>query len=996
MAMPVAQLVEAFERDRSLGPQLVKALYLPPTEEVFGEPDPPLSEPVIRALAATGAERLWRHQAEGLNALGRGENVLVTTPTASGKSLVFHLPVLEEAVGGGPGRALFLYPLKALGRDQCGKLEALARPLALNGGPPLVAVYDGDTPQEERGAIKRRFPRVVITNPDMLHLGLLGHWQSWAPFLRELRWIVLDELHTYRGIFGSHFHHVLQRLQRLARAEGADPLLVASSATAANAGEFAARLTGRDFQWIRDSGSPQQGRHFLLFRPAASPYTLALQLLVELLRQGLKTIVFTKARRITELLYAWLRQQEPSLADKVASYRSGFLPGERRKIERRLFEGRLSGVISTSALEMGIDVGGLDACVLVGFPGSVMATWQRSGRVGRAGRESLTALVALPDALDHYLLDHPLELVERPCERLLVDPANEPVSRAHLVCAASELPLHRDRDRDYLESQAPLVGELLRQRLLVEKGREGELTTPHHRPHREVSLRGAGETATILESGRGRLIGTVDGVRVLHECHPGAIYLHRGWQFLVRTLDLEARKVHAEPVDVDYYTSPLTEKSTEILEVLEHRREDGDGLEAFLGRLRVTERVTGYERRRVRGQEPIDQHELELPEVAFETVGLWWLAPRPLEDRLRSEEFHFMGALHAAEHATISLLPLHALCDRGDVGGISIPLHPQLSCGAVFIYDGHPGGVGISARAYHDLPALLERVADLLRQCDCEDGCPTCVQSPKCGNGNRPLDKDGALRFLRLVLAGEAGDARPEAAGHAGFSSEPSVGAGAPSVVAPPPSPDGESAIAPTAPGPVVTTIPDPPPLPAPRHPRRTMLFHLEPRRSPDDVGGRPNAHRMRLAVGVVCHLQEGRFEIFREERVADLCSLLDSADAVIGFDSRRLGYQVLAGYTGLDYERRWPTLDLLDDLHRRLGLRPDLDELAHATLGMEREEGDGDRFEWVRAGDLERVEACCRRDVELLRDFYLFGRRMQYVACPVGEESSVRVPVDW
>ena len=771
---------------------------------------------------------------------------------------------------------------------------------------------------------------------------------------------------------------------------------MASSATAANAGEFAARLTGRDFHWIRDSGSPQQGRHFLLFRPAASPYTLALQLLVELLRQGLKTIVFTKARRITELLYAWLRQQEPSLADKVASYRSGFLPGERRKIERRLFEGRLSGVISTSALEMGIDVGGLDACVLVGFPGSVMATWQRSGRVGRAGRESLTALVALPDALDHYLLDHPLELVERPCERLLVDPANEPVSRAHLVCAASELPLHRERDRDYLESQAPLVGELLRQRLLVEKGGEGELTTPHHRPHREVSLRGAGETATILESGSGRLIGTVDGVRVLHECHPGAIYLHRGRQFLVRTLDLEARKVHAEPVDVDYYTSPLTEKSTEILEVLEHRRGDGDGLEAFLGRLRVTERVTGYERRRVRGQESIDQHELELPEVAFETVGLWWLAPRPLEDRLRSEEFHFMGALHAAEHATISLLPLHALCDRGDVGGISIPLHPQLSCGAVFIYDGHPGGVGISARAYHDLPALLERVADLLRRCDCEDGCPTCVQSPKCGNGNRPLDKDGALRFLRLVLGEGAGDAESEAAGRTGSSPEPSVDAHPPSVVAPLPSPEGELAIVSAAPAPVVAPIPEPPPLPVPRHPRRTMLFHLEPRHSPDDVGSRSNAHRMRLALGVVCHLQEGRFEVFTEEHVAGLCSLLDSADAVVGFDSRRFGYLVLAGYTGLDYERRWPTLDLLDDLHRRLEFRPGLDSLARVNLGRGREEEDGDRVECIRAGDLEKVESRCRRDVELLRDLYLFGRRMQYVACPVGEESSVRVPVDW
>jgi DEAD/DEAH box helicase domain-containing protein len=437
----------------------------------------------------------------------------------------------------------------------------------------------------------------------------------------------------------------------------------------------------------------------------------------------------------------------------VASYRSGFLPGERRQIERDLFQGSLDGVISTSALEMGIDVGGLDACILVGFPGSVMATWQRSGRVGRGDRESITALVPLPDALDQYFLEHPRELVERPCEQLIVDPANEPVSRAHLVCAGAELPLSRERDRDYLARHVAVVGELLREKLLRESKDGTELLATYGRPHREVSMRGAGETSTILEVTSGRVVGTVDGVRVLHECHPGAVYLHWGRQFLVRELDLSAKKVLAEPVSLDYYTSPLTEKETEILEVLDETR-DG-ALQAFIGRLRVTEKVVGYERRQVRGQEAIDQHVLELPPVSYETVGLWWVAPREVEERLRAEEFHFMGSLHASEHAAISLMPLYTLCDRGDIGGISIPLHPQLQAGCVFIYDGHPGGVGIAARGFEQLPELLGRVVDLVADCDCEGGCPSCVQSPKCGNGNRPLDKAGAELFLKLLLGRE-------------------------------------------------------------------------------------------------------------------------------------------------------------------------------------------------------------------------------------------------
>ncbi len=507
LAADLVGLVEALRTHSRLGPQILHSAYLEGQEARFGELSPPLPAALAQALARQGVSRLWRHQAEGLAAARRGEDVLVTTPTASGKSLIFQLPVLEEALAGGPGRALFLFPLKALGQDQRGKFQALAAAAGLTGWEAECAIYDGDTPREERQGIRERLPRVLITNPDMLHAGIIANPELWAPWLAALRWIVLDELHTYRGIFGSHFHHVLTRLLRLARAVGSEPSLVASSATAANAPEFARALTGRAFHWVGESGAPREGRHFLLLRPEASPYSTTLLLLETLLASGAKTIVFTKARRITELLYSWLRGQNRELARRVASYRSGFLPEERRAIEARLASGELDGVISTSALEMGIDIGGLDACILVGFPGSMMATWQRSGRVGRAERESLTALVALPDALDQYFLDHPEQLLGRPCEPLIVDPENEPVARAHLVCGAAEKPWSPVEDRPVLERFAPLFGDLLAEGKLLRSEATGELSTPARRPQREIGLRGTGASYVIVDGRTSRSIG---------------------------------------------------------------------------------------------------------------------------------------------------------------------------------------------------------------------------------------------------------------------------------------------------------------------------------------------------------------------------------------------------------------------------------------------------------------------------------------------------------
>ena len=975
LGLPVPELgplVEELRRHPRLGPQVAHAAFLPGHEAETAELSLRLPEAIAGALSGLGISSLWSHQVAALEQVAAGRHVLIATPTASGKSLVFQLPVLLEGAAGGSGRALFLFPLKALGQDQRSKLETLAGAAGLS-AEVSCAVYDGDTPAGERAKLRRQPPRALITNPDMLHAGILASWSKWEGFLRELKWIVVDELHVYRGLFGAHVHHVLRRLLRLSRALGGDPIVIAASATASDPGRFAESLVGEPFAVVEHSGAPRSGRHILLMRPSGSPYSAALALLVELLRREQRVIVFTKARRATELLHTWLRQQDRELAGRVSSYRAGFLPEERRRIEGALLSGELQGVIATSALELGIDIGGLDACILVGYPGSVMATWQRSGRVGRASRESLTALVALPDALDQYLLDHPEALLERPCERIVLDPGNSAVARAHLLCAAGEMPLEPEREQPYLFRHQALLTRLAgEQSLRAAAG--GGLVAVRKAPHRAVNLRGSGASYAIVDGSDGRRIGSIDGVRVFHECHPGAIYLHGGRQWTVSELRVGERTVVVRRVEVEHYTAALSEKETEILELLDTRHQGG--LQAWLARLRVRERVVGYERKRIFTQEVVEQCPLELPPVEFEPHGLFWVAPPELEVRLREAGRHVVGALHAAEHATISLLPLLALCDRNDLGGISTPFHPQIGGAAVFVYEGHPGGVGLAERGFADLPELLGRVRELLGRCPCDEGCPACVQSPKCGNGNRPLDKQGASVALDFWL-GEEGAAPLEVRLDLGLPG-PGISRAARSD---PAQPRGTLAVDPprateVATGADAASEADRGDLAE----RRTVLFDVETLRSAAEVGGWGKAHRMGLAVAVVCHLEEGRFEVFREGQVGALVATLRAATQVVGFNIRRFDYQVLSGYTGEDYARTLPTLDLLDEVVQRLGHRLGLDHLARETLGAAKSADGLQSLEWVKQGRMDLVEEYCRHDVEILRDLYLFGRREGYL----------------
>jgi len=945
-------LIRAIQRQADEG-TIVHQRIIPPRPADFVDPDPALPAPVADALRAQGIRHLYRHQAEALAEARAGRNVLVVTGTASGKSLTYQAPVLETLLRDPTARALFVFPTKALEQDQLKSLSALLPP----DGSVTAAILDGDTPPARREKLKAQPPSILITNPDLLHLSLLPYHGAWKTLWQHLRFIVLDELHTYKGIFGSHIAHVLRRARRVAAAYGAAPQVIACSATISNPRDLAETLTGLPFALVDRDGAPRQGKRFVFVNPKVSPYTEATRLLVASLRHGLKTIAFTKARKITELITMWAHQAEPELQGAVKAYRAGYTPLERRAIERGLFEEHLHGVVSTSALELGIDVGGLDACILVGYPGSIASSWQRAGRVGRGGQDALILLVALPDALDQYFMRHPEDFFARAPEAAVVDPRNRRILKDHLVAAAAEVPLRPAEGGLYAADLAPLIAELQAEGRLAQSAGGDEWYARRKHPSREISIRSAGEAFAIVDPA-GKSIGSVDGVRALHECHPGAVYLHGARQFEVLALDLERRTIRARPARLDYYTGTLGEKETDILHVEEHRRAAAHV--ARLGRLKVTERITGYEKRRIFGQDRISTHPLDLPPQTFETQGLWIEIPDPLARHVTERGLHFMGGIHAAEHAMIALFPLFALCDRGDVGGISYPFHPQVGGPAIFIYDGYPGGIGLSERCYRVLDQLLAETLRLLEECPCDSGCPSCVQSPKCGSGNRPLDKAAA----RLILAGLLGrlplDDRAEA---------PSRRASRLSPGPRPPAPD------PRSPGP------------------RILILDVETQRSADEVGGWNHVDKMGLAVAVTVDLEGTDWRIYREGEVRALAADLRAAGRVVGFNVRRFDYTVLRGY-GEDLGAI-PTLDLLEEIQARLGFRLSLNHLVQETLGAPKLADGLQSLAWYKAGLLDKVIEYCKADVDLTRRLLHFALEHRFVIYRDHAGRPVRLPLE-
>lgn len=680
----------------------------------------------------------YRHQVEAFAALEAGLNVVVATPTASGKSLCYQLPALDALAGG--STALFLYPTKALAHDQLGKLQQMSRDLGLNA---TLACYDGDTPGEERRPIRER-AGCLITNPDMLHYGILPHHGRWSRFLAKLALVVVDELHSYRGVMGTHVANILRRLLRLTHHYGAAPQVVAASATIGNPAEHAERLTGLPFVAVTQDGGPRSARELVFWRPPDLPGGLgrrrsatgeAADLAALFARAGLKSIFFANARKVVELLRRYATGQlSAAEALKLQSYRAGYTAEDRRQIEAAFKRGDITVLTATSALELGVDVGGVDAVVLVGYPGSMTALWQRAGRAGRRGRRALTLLIPAEDPLDEYYLAHPELIVEGRAETAVADPFNSELHPLHLACAAYENPV--------AEEETAILGPLGSPAGWPQfEKRQGRWHYRGSYPHAKLSVRGTGGQQVVLKDGHGKRFGVADWATALRELHPGAVYLHQGEAYLVRNLDLARGVAVLLPHLEDYYTQP---RSTSEIAIL-RREETYHGV--AVGRVRVSHAVIGYVRKRYGSEAVLDEQGLELPELAYSTQALWFspagaagLTPGDLP-----------AAMHALEHTLIGLLPAFVLCERADVGGVSYPLYPALGEPLVFIYDGYPGGVGYARAGAALFPRWLAAAQQLLSRCPCQTGCPRCILSPKCGNGNQVLDKAAARRLAEAL-----------------------------------------------------------------------------------------------------------------------------------------------------------------------------------------------------------------------------------------------------
>jgi DEAD/DEAH box helicase domain-containing protein len=719
-------------------------------------PLPESLDPRVRAaLEARGRTELYAHQAAAWEAAARGEHVMVATGTASGKTLAFNLPVLDALAAEPKRRALYLYPTKALAQDQARGLAELRVPRV------RAAIYDGDTESERRWQI-RKWSNLILTNPDMLNVGILPHHDRWADVLHNLAYVVVDEAHVYRGVFGSHVGNVLRRLRRAAGIYGADPQFLLASATIANPGEQARSLLGVDVTVIGDDASARAERTVAFWNPPvvdeelglrASPLGEGSRLLADLVSRGLRTICFAKSRKSAELIHRFACERVPGLADRLSPYRAGYTPAQRREIERRLVEGELLGVTATDALELGIDIGLLDAAISVGFPGTVASLRQQWGRAGRRGH-GLAVLVASADALDQFFMREPEKLMGRRVEAAILDHANPRVLDGHVRAAAFEAPID-DQDRAVLGDAALERAAALTEQGELKATKAGYVWAGRDYPAGRVSLRSASaESYSIVDASTGAVLGVVERERAYSTVHEGAIYLHMGDSYRVLELDERARAAVVEPFRGDYYTQVKKETMTAIEEAeIETLRL---GTHVAFGRVSVTEQVVAFQKKAIRDGSTLDLVALDCPPTTFETEAVWYLPDPALLEGIDAMP-KLLGALHAAEHSLIALLPLWAMCDRWDIGGLSTNVHFQTGQPTVFVYDGHPGGVGIARRGFDSFEGWVADTAELLGGCPCADGCPSCVQSPKCGNLNEMLDKAAALTLLRRMRSRGSG-----------------------------------------------------------------------------------------------------------------------------------------------------------------------------------------------------------------------------------------------
>ncbi len=720
---------------------------------------------LVLPLGPVAAERippggLWTHQAAAIDHVRQGQSVAVATGTASGKSLCFQLPIIDAVTDPiRPATALALFPTKALAQDQLRAITSL-------GAPGLVAVtYDGDTGPEAR-TWARRNANVILTNPEMLHSGLLPHHGRWGTFLHRLRYVVIDEMHLLRGVFGTHVAHLLRRLRRLCAHYGSSPTFIFCSATIGDPARLAGELCGLDVVAVDDDGSPRGDRTVALLDPPvldhstgvrSSGHAESASVMAELIQAGHRTLAFSRSRTGTELLATDVRTRldEPTAAT-VRSYRSGYLASERRQIESELFAGTVMGVVATTALELGVDIGGLDACVLDGYPGTIASFWQQVGRAGREQQRSAAVLVAGDDQLDRWFMAHPDDLFHRRPEPAVINTANPEVLAPHLACAAYERPLTRADNYYWGDLLDDGVRDLvLSDRLRIRRDRSGQpraVWAGRGWPSNGVGLRSASSNEVTIATAGGHIVGTVDEGRSHSVTHPGAIYLHQGQPYRVLDLDLDHLTATVVTDPGDTYTQARTDTNVEIVSSDEHRRVGRADL--HVGRVRIHSQVVGFQRKQVGTREVLGTEELDLPATMLDTRAFWYTIEPAVLAAAGVVPAAVPGTLHAAEHAAISLLPLFTICDRWDVGGVSTALQADTGLPTIVIHDAYPGGTGIAELGFAAADRHLHATLELLEACPCDSGCPSCVQSPKCGNGNEPLDKHGAIALLRTILAG--------------------------------------------------------------------------------------------------------------------------------------------------------------------------------------------------------------------------------------------------
>lgn len=736
---------------------------------IFEKLDKPLHPSLQTCLESLGIPALYSHQAKALNTVFAGKNVIIATPSASGKTLCYHLATLDALVRDRDSRALYLFPTKALAQDQLRSLRQivslLPSPTPTHRGetmsPAAMATFDGDTPQDERANIRKQ-ARVVLTNPDMLHLGILPNHQSWSRLFRNLKYVVVDEAHIYRGVFGSHVANVLRRLRRLCAFYGSKPRFICCSATIANPQEHAQNLVGLSFESVVEDGSPHGEKYFTFWNPPLideaktgrrSSNSEAAFLLKELVQKEIRSLVFASTRKLTELIYIYTQEQLPhSLKDKISPYRAGYLPEDRRRIERDFFEGELLGLVATTALELGINIGDLDATVLTGYPGSIASAWQQAGRSGRSTHSSLSFLIALENPLDQYLMRNPDYLFSKNFDNAIINPDNPYILKSHLLCAVWEKPL-QDKDEEFF---GPTTGTML-----VELEQEGKLKRREVRwhpapsisyPAQDINIRStSGQIYAVIDGQDGQLLETVEASVAFFQVHPGAVYLHQGESYLIRELDLARRIAWAERKPVDYYTQTMETHDISITKLL--TKKDCHAAKVYFGDVDVTVRVVGFKRKKQFTEEVITEEYLNLPPQNFPTKALWFDLPQKAIEKIADAGLDLHGGLHACEHAAIAILPLFALCDRNDIGGVSTAFHPDTGNAQIFIYDAHPGGIGIVEKGFEMILQLWQATLKAVADCPCADGCPSCVQSPKCGNNNQPLDKEAAIVLLEELVA---------------------------------------------------------------------------------------------------------------------------------------------------------------------------------------------------------------------------------------------------